>query len=690
MASSGLGSILGLVDIDTLRQALLDQGYSEAYLDSISMNDMLYALRSTDEGYPISLDDVEERVTTLESTIIEPLNSPTILGGGGDIQLTAGLTDVLVSPHVEWKLSEPSAGKLKQITSQKAIGGAGSSATDELAPFQWRDGSVVEWRAGNHGTLCWDAATNVVSASDVGTTWTDSAGNYITLLHYENGIATWSKRHDAAGSTFNTVAPTGTWTSSGKPSLDFTALVPTYTQHTRWDVRNISQEPWRPGRNPLTRIVIKQECPSHKGIVAYAKSNPGNNMASGEILPGFTLQTITEWRGNTPNIAYVVATITLHETAAVTQWSGLQASKWGKICLPGTTGLVYSSGLVNGAGVYTYAYPANWVSNKPPTALLSADTVLGGVAVGVLSSPQDRSTLPIAEQVSSSDKLYPIAMGGEITTYPVGTVLTVRGFRSITTSAAATQFHIVPDPETDTVFWWAAASAAGIAANPLVNNYLSYNLVVDRTSGITVGKLTPDGVYLSGAGWAEGHLTKPVSIITRSDVLYGTGSPEGVVTAEVGTEYRDTVGTFGAWVWLKKSGSGNTGWKVISGDTGWRDVAYLNGWAAVGAGGQIRRVGQRVRFRMRYRCDATAATETTFYIPSTGFTVPYPEERSITLGWLNAQSRAALNSATQGIPYAIDAGGDGGLRCAIPPGAYSCTAIVEWDTEDSWPTAWPT
>ena len=54
--------------------------------------------------------------------------------------------------------------------------------------------------------------------------------------------------------------------------------------------------------------------------------------------------------------------------------------------------------------------------------------------------------------------------------------------------------------------------------------------------------------------------------------LYGTGSPEGVVTATPGTEYLDTAGTCGAWRWIKVSGTGTTGWKVTYGDTGWRNM----------------------------------------------------------------------------------------------------------------------
>jgi hypothetical protein len=52
----------------------------------------------------------------------------------------------------------------------------------------------------------------------------------------------------------------------------------------------------------------------------------------------------------------------------------------------------------------------------------------------------------------------------------------------------------------------------------------------------------------------------------------GTGSPEGSVTATVGARYYDTADTNGAILWVKESGSGNTGWRVVWGDTGWRSV----------------------------------------------------------------------------------------------------------------------
>ena len=52
--------------------------------------------------------------------------------------------------------------------------------------------------------------------------------------------------------------------------------------------------------------------------------------------------------------------------------------------------------------------------------------------------------------------------------------------------------------------------------------------------------------------------------------IHGRGMPNGVVTAPVGTTYVDEAVTNGALKWIKKSGTGNTGWDVLIGDTGWK------------------------------------------------------------------------------------------------------------------------
>lgn len=57
-----------------------------------------------------------------------------------------------------------------------------------------------------------------------------------------------------------------------------------------------------------------------------------------------------------------------------------------------------------------------------------------------------------------------------------------------------------------------------------------------------------------------------------SHEIRGTGSPEGRITAEIGTTYVDANATNGALKWIKESGNGNIGWRVLIGDTGWRTL----------------------------------------------------------------------------------------------------------------------
>ena len=54
--------------------------------------------------------------------------------------------------------------------------------------------------------------------------------------------------------------------------------------------------------------------------------------------------------------------------------------------------------------------------------------------------------------------------------------------------------------------------------------------------------------------------------------IHGTGMPNGKVTAPVGTTYVDTDVTNGALKWIKRRGTDNQGWEVLTGDTGWRTL----------------------------------------------------------------------------------------------------------------------
>lgn len=92
-------------------------------------------------------------------------------------------------------------------------------------------------------------------------------------------------------------------------------------------------------------------------------------------------------------------------------------------------------------------------------------------------------------------------------------------------------------------------------------------------------KLSIDGnvVTLSDGG---GSITLPTTAAAPSGnpgqvsqyEIHGTGMPNGKVTAPVGTTYVDTDVTNGALKWIKRRGTDNQGWEVLTGDTGWRTL----------------------------------------------------------------------------------------------------------------------
>lgn len=77
--------------------------------------------------------------------------------------------------------------------------------------------------------------------------------------------------------------------------------------------------------------------------------------------------------------------------------------------------------------------------------------------------------------------------------------------------------------------------------------------------------------------------------------IHGRGMPNGTVTAPVGTTYVDEAVTNGALKWIKKTGTGNTGWEVLIGDTGWKIVPSVSKLG--GSYVKIRRVNNVVSYQ---------------------------------------------------------------------------------------------
>ena len=163
---------------------------------------------------------------------------------------------------------------------------------------------------------------------------------------------------------------------------------------------------------------------------------------------------------------------------------------------------------------------------------------------------------------------------------------------------------------------------------------------------------------------------------------YGTGSPEGVVTAPVGTYYTDTAITNGALRWAKKAGAGNTGWQVVEGDTGWRDVRtlLLNGWTAT-------------IFQLRRRNDTVMAK-----INSLSGNATWLNVMNAPTGFHMAQATYPLGRESQltgnMVAFACSFGVLGSNWTKMIDGTwnsalYSLVMDFDYQTEQAWPTTLP-
>lgn len=86
-----------------------------------------------------------------------------------------------------------------------------------------------------------------------------------------------------------------------------------------------------------------------------------------------------------------------------------------------------------------------------------------------------------------------------------------------------------------------------------------------------------------------------VILPTNQWEIHGTGFPNGVVEAEIGTTYVDKNKTNGALKWIKTTDGGNTGWEVLIGDTGWRTLNSVS--RAGNSFIKIRRVNNLVTYQ---------------------------------------------------------------------------------------------
>ncbi len=99
-----------------------------------------------------------------------------------------------------------------------------------------------------------------------------------------------------------------------------------------------------------------------------------------------------------------------------------------------------------------------------------------------------------------------------------------------------------------------AVGAVASAANDFVLGTATHNVKVPGTASVT-------GWIDTATGFRHGSSTLP-------SWTKGTGSPEGVVAAPVGSLYSRTDGGVGTALYRKETGTGNTGWTATSAITG--------------------------------------------------------------------------------------------------------------------------
>ena len=174
--------------------------------------------------------------------------------------------------------------------------------------------------------------------------------------------------------------------------------------------------------------------------------------------------------------------------------------------------------------------------------------------------------------------------------------------------------------------------------------------------------------------------------------LSGTGSPLGVVSAPVGSQYRDTAATNGAVIWVKAAGTGKTGWVVQYGDTGWRDIAPEVPWVLATAAGycRIKRSGDLVTLvgRLSPAADQVGLARTTVrnvVITPTGFA---PANAYAPYGAAVLGAISQVGGVIGGYASATHIG-----LYTLWTGSYAAGDVVSfeatWRTVATWPTVLP-
>ena len=219
-----------------------------------------------------------------------------------------------------------------------------------------------------------------------------------------------------------------------------------------------------------------------------------------------------------------------------------------------------------------------------------------------------------------------------------------------------------------------AASITGTSPNQTLNLTLVPGIGVPTT-----GNNPGDLLRWNGSVWIQ----------TATKFHEGTGNPNGVVTAPVGSTFVNTEsgGYNGARRWTKATGTGNTGWVVVDGDTGLMTLKnnLVNGWThsiTEPTGITLRRINNTVTLTVNSSLLGGSATSAIFLDPlPAGFRIHRTfEAQTIYLPLIRSGTTtpsAAAYIYTAGRAY---------LQAATGQNHHG---IAVWNTQEAWPATNP-